>query len=140
MNEIAYGTRPGLVGVAAHIGVNGGEEPSRVSVPQIQPDIENQVGNFLYGARYFEINIKLLRQLHVTAAASLQIALMRRSIHWRDVDDLELTGLAELFSQLVTGPLQSITVVRAQPARLVLKAGIDHLQIEHGEPRRFGRV
>ena len=64
-------------------------------------------------ARYLGINIKLLRQLHVTAAASLQIALMRRSIHGRDVDDLELAGLAELSSQLVTGPLQPVTVVRA---------------------------
>src|ERR1700734_301106 len=106
MNEIAYGARPGLVGVAAHIGVNRGKQPSGVSVPQIQPDIENQVGNFLYDARYFEIGIKLLRQLHVTTAASLQIALMRRSIHGRDVDDLELAGLAQLFSQLGPGKLQ----------------------------------
>jgi hypothetical protein len=92
----------------------------------------------LYDARYFEIGIKLLRQLHVTTAASLQIALMRRSIHGRDVDDLELAGLAQFFSQLVAGPLQPVTVVRAQPARLVLKAGIDHLQIEHGKPGRLG--
>jgi len=53
---------------------------------------------FLHHARYFEIGIKLLRQLHVTTAASLQIALMRRSIHRRDVEDLELTGLAKFFS------------------------------------------
>jgi hypothetical protein len=92
----------------------------------------------LYDACYFEISIKLLRQLYVTAAASLQIALMRRSIHCRDVDDLEFAGLAQFFSRLVTGPLQSITVVRPQPARRVRKAGIDHLQIEHGKPGRLG--
>ena len=87
-----------FVGVAAHVGVNSGEQLPGVSVPQIQPDIENEVGNFLHHARYFEIGIKLLRQLHVTTAASLQIALMRRSIHRRDVEDLELTGLAKFFS------------------------------------------
>ena len=113
MNEIAHGARPGLVGVAAHIGVNCCEEPSCVNVSQVQPDIENQVGNFLHDACYFEISIKLLRQLYVTAAASLQIALMRRSIHCRDVDDLEFAGLAQFFSQLVTGPLQPVKVVRS---------------------------
>ena len=138
MNEIAHGAGPGLVGVAAHIGVNSDEEPSGVSVPQIQPDIENQVGDFLYDARYFQISIKLLRQLHVTTAASLQIALMRRSINGRDVDHLKFAGPAQFVSQLVTGPLQSVTIVRAQPARRVLKAGIDHLQIEHGKPGRLG--
>lgn len=109
-----------------------------MNVPQIQPDIENQVGDFLYDARYFQISIQLLRQLHVTTAASLQIALMRRSIHGRDVNDLELAGFAQFFAQLIAGPLQPVTVVRTQPARWVRKAGIDHLQIEHGKPGRLG--
>ena len=82
-----------------------------------------------------------LCQFHVTAAASLQIALMRRSIDRRDIDDLELAGLAQFLAHLIADPHQPVMFVGLRCRRISpSKAGVDHLEIEHRKLGRFGRV
>jgi hypothetical protein len=94
----------------------------------------------LHHAGYFDVGVELLRELQITPAAGLQIALMRRSIHRRDVKTLELTGLAEFLPDLITDTKQTILFIRTRPIDLARKTGVDHLEIEYREPRWFGRL
>src|ERR1700749_2363600 len=62
---------------------------------------------------------------------------MRRSIDRRDVDDLELAGLAKFLAYEIAAPHQPIMFVSLRSIELPGKAGVDHLEIEH---RKFWRL
>ena len=133
-----HGARPGFIGVAAHVHARCRDQPAGLHVAQIDIDVEDEVRNLLHHAGDFEIGAELLRQFHIAAAAGLQIALMRRSIDRRDVEHLELAGLAQFLAQLVADLHQPRLFIRALDVHLGLEAGVDHLEIEHRKLRRIG--
>jgi hypothetical protein len=64
-----------------------------MDVAHVDIDVENEVRNLLHHAGDREIGAEPLCILHVAAAASLQIAAVRRNIDRGNVEQMELAGL-----------------------------------------------
>jgi hypothetical protein len=71
-----------------------------------------------------EFGTELLCILHVAAAAGLQIAAMRCSIDFGNVEQTELAGLLQLPAQLIADTHQPVTLVSPRTINLPLEARI----------------
>jgi hypothetical protein len=76
--------------------------------------------------------------LHVAAAASLQIAAVRRSIDRGNVEQMELAGFGQFLAQLIADAHQPSLLVGPRSVHFALKAGIDQFEIEHRDLGRIG--
>ena len=63
---------------------------------------------------------------------------MRRSIDRRDVEQLELAGLVQFLSHLIAVRISRSCSSACVPRISPCEAGVDHLEIEHGELGRLG--
>ena len=102
-------------------------------ITQIDIDVEDEVRDLLHHAGDVEIGTEFSRQFDITAAACLQIALMRRSIDRRDVEDRKLSGFRDCLAQLIAGAHQPPFFVGPRPIHFALKAGIHQFEIKHGD-------
>ena len=65
----------------------------------------------------------MLREAHVAAIAGLQIAVVRRSIDWRNIEPLELAGLYQFLAQLLAARIKrSCSVVARCTAAFMIGA------------------
>ena len=101
-------------------------------IPQVDIHIENEGRDLLNQTGDGEIGTKLLCVLDVAAAACLQVIGVRRSIYRRDVEDDKFSGFRQRFSELIAGVLQPPLLVRAWSIHFALQAGINQLEIKHG--------
>jgi hypothetical protein len=82
-----------FVGIAAEIGIHCRHKMPCMLVAYIDAHDQNERGD-LCAIAAIEIRPELLREAHVAATAGLQIAVVRRSIDWRNIEPLELAGLS----------------------------------------------
>lgn len=109
-----------------------------MGIPQIDIDVEDEVRDFLHHAGDGEIGTKLLSQLNIATAASLQVAAVRCRIDRRDVEQIEPAGLRQLPTQLIADAQQSVVFVGSRAVNLALQAGIHQFEVENREFRWIG--
>jgi len=101
-------------------------------VPQVDVHIENKVRDLLNHTGDGKISTKLLRVFHVAAATSLQVTGVRCSMDRRDIENDKFSGIRQRFTQLIAGFPQTPLLVRPWPIHFALQAGINQLEIKHG--------